>query len=60
MKGLGHWLVRCFEWMLLGIAIGCLGTYAYETVHSRAQRRQELRPRGFGRAGSSACSMCRA
>ena len=35
MRALAQWLARCFEWMLLGIAIGCLGTYAFETVATR-------------------------
>ncbi len=35
MKGLRHWLSVWMEWTLLGVALGCLGTYAYETVAAR-------------------------
>lgn len=29
------WVVHCIEWMLLGIGIGTLGVYGYETVEAR-------------------------
>jgi LPXTG-site transpeptidase (sortase) family protein len=29
------WLVHCLEWTLLGIGIGTLGVYGYETVEAR-------------------------
>ena len=29
------WLRVCAEWLLLGFGLGCLGTYAYETVEAR-------------------------
>jgi sortase A len=29
------WLRVCGEWLLLGFGLGCLGTYAYETVEAR-------------------------
>ena len=35
MKALRRWLSVWMEWLLLGIAIGCLGTYAFETVEAR-------------------------
>jgi LPXTG-site transpeptidase (sortase) family protein len=35
MKPLRQWLSVWLEWLLLGIGIGCLGTYAYETVEAR-------------------------
>lgn len=35
MKALRQWLSVWMEWLLLGIGIGCLGTYAYEAVEAR-------------------------
>ena len=35
MTPLRQWLSVWFEWLLLGIGLGCLGTYAYETVEAR-------------------------
>jgi sortase A len=35
MKALGQWLSVWMEWLLLGIGLGCLGIYAYETVEAR-------------------------
>ena len=35
MMLLRQWLSVWFEWLLLGIGLGCLGTYAYETVEAR-------------------------
>lgn len=35
MRTIAAWLARCFEWLLVGIAIGCLGVFAYETVEAR-------------------------
>lgn len=35
MKALRQWLSVWLEWLLLGIGLGCLGTYAYETVAAR-------------------------
>ena len=35
MRTLRQWLSVWTEWLLLGVAIGCLGTYAYETVEAR-------------------------
>ena len=35
MSALGRWLSVWLEWLLLGIGIGCLGTYAYETIATR-------------------------
>lgn len=42
MRAVAQWLARCCEWMLLGIAIGCLGTYAYETVSTRHFQAQQV------------------
>ena len=35
MTALRIWLVHLFEWLLLGFGLGCLGTYAYESVEAR-------------------------
>ena len=70
MKALRQWLSVWMEWLLLGIGIGCLGTYAYETVEAR--RFQAKHAAAFARfaqadapvkrsapAAWSACSTCR-
>lgn len=35
MNPLRQWLSVWLEWLLLGIGLGCLGTYTYETVEAR-------------------------
>lgn len=35
MTGLRVWFSVWLEWLLLGIGLGCLGVYAYETVEAR-------------------------
>ena len=35
MRAIRMWLAHTLEWMLLGIGIGCLGTYGLETVDAR-------------------------
>jgi sortase A len=35
MTGLRLWLLHLFEWLLLGLGLGCLGIYAYENVEAR-------------------------
>jgi sortase A len=35
MKALALWIAHFLEWMLLGLGIGCLGVYAFETVEAR-------------------------
>src|SRR5690242_10822432 len=35
MKALVGWIAYFLEWMLLGLAVGCLGLYAFETVEAR-------------------------
>jgi sortase A len=35
MKAIVAWLAQFLEWSLLGIAVGCLGFYAYESVEAR-------------------------
>ena len=42
------WLAVWLEWLLLGVGLGCLGTYAYETVAAR--RFQAERTAEFARA----------
>jgi len=48
VTALGRWLSVWVEWLLLGIALGCLGTYAYQTVEAR--RFQAERAAEFARA----------
>ena len=50
MPGRQWWSV-CLEWMLLGISIGCFGTYAYETIEAR--RFQAERAAEFSRAAQA-------
>ena len=35
MKAIARWLAYFLEWMLLGLAIGCFGMYAFESVEAR-------------------------
>ena len=51
MTAIRQWLSVWLEWLLLGIAVGCLGTYAYETVEAR--RFQAERAAEFARAAQS-------
>ena len=51
MTAIRQWLSVWLEWLLLGIAIGCLGTYAYETVEAR--RFQAERAAEFARAAQA-------
>ena len=41
MSALRRWLSVWLEWLLLGIGVGCLGTYAYETVEARRFQAQQ-------------------
>ena len=50
MTTLRQWLSVWLEWLLLGVALGCLGTYAYETVEAR--RFQADRAAEFARAAA--------
>lgn len=43
-----QWLSVWMEWLLLGVAIGCLGTFAYESVEAR--RFQAEQAAAFARA----------
>jgi LPXTG-site transpeptidase (sortase) family protein len=51
MTPLRHWLSVWLEWLLLGIGLGCLGVYAYETVEAR--RFQAERAAEFAEAAMS-------
>jgi sortase A len=48
MSALRQWFSVWLEWLLLGIGLGCLGAYAYETVEAR--RFQAARAAEFARA----------
>src|SRR5688572_5924159 len=48
MTGIRQWLSVWLEWLLLGVALGCLGVYAFETVEAR--RFQAERAAEFARA----------
>jgi sortase A len=41
MSAVRQWLSVWMEWLLVGIGIGCLGTYAYETVEARRFQAQQ-------------------
>jgi sortase A len=51
------WLLHCFEWLLLGIGLGCLGTYAYESVDAR--RFQAEQTAAFERAARTSVAPSR-
>jgi sortase A len=46
-----QWISVWFEWLLLGIGLGCLGIFAYETVEAR--RFQAERAAEFARAATA-------
>jgi sortase A len=51
MSAIARWLLRSFEYLLLGTALGCLGTFAYETVE--AHRFQAEQTAAFERAAGT-------
>ena len=51
MTAVRHWLSVWLEWLLLGIGLGCLGMYAFETVEAR--RFQAERAAEFARAAKT-------
>ena len=51
------WLVQFLEYTLLGLAIGCLGVYAYETVEAR--RFQTEQTEAFERAAKTEAAPAR-
>lgn len=48
MTGAREWMLAWLEWLLVGIGLGCLGTFAYETVEAR--RFQAEQAAAFARA----------
>lgn len=57
MKAAALWFLHCVEWMLLGVAIGTLGIYGYETVEAR--RFQAEQTAAFERAAKTAPAVVR-
>ena len=51
MKTLVAWLVHFLEWTLLGLGVGCLGIFAFETVEARKFQAEQTA--AFERASSS-------
>lgn len=51
------WLMHYLEWLLLGLGLGCLGTYAYESVEAR--RFQAQQTAAFERAARSEAAPAR-
>lgn len=51
MKPIIAWLSFFFEWVLLGLGLGCLGMYAFETVEAR--RFQAEQTAAFERAAET-------
>jgi sortase A len=51
VTGIRHWLSVWLEWLLLGIGLGCLGVYVFETVEAR--RFQAQRAAEFARAAQA-------
>ena len=51
MSAIRGWFSVWLEWLLLGIGLGCLGVFAYETVEAR--RFQAERAEEFARAAQS-------
>lgn len=42
MTRLRLWLVTVVEYLLLGVALGCLGTYGYVTIEARRLQREQV------------------
>lgn len=51
MTAVRQWLAVWIEWLLLGIGLGCLGVFAYETVEAR--RYQAEQAAAFARAAQA-------
>lgn len=51
MRPLRYWLSVWLEWTLLGVAVGCLGVFGYDTVEAR--RVQAAHAAAFAEAASS-------
>jgi sortase A len=41
MTGAARWVTHCLEWTLLGIGIGTLGVYGYESIEARRFQAQQ-------------------
>lgn len=57
MGSLIRWLLHCFEWMLLGVGLGALAVYGYESVEAR--RFQAEQTAAFKRAAQAAITPAR-
>lgn len=57
MKAIASWVAQFLEFALLGIAIGCFGFYAYESVEAR--RFQALQAAQFEHAAKAAVAPAR-
>jgi sortase A len=55
IKALFAWVALFLEWSLLGVAVGCLGMYAYESVEAR--RFQAQQAAAFERAATTAAPL---
>lgn len=42
MTAIRRWLLHCCEWLLLGLGIGCLGVFTYETVEARRFQAEQV------------------
>jgi sortase A len=42
VSGARHWLATAVEWALLGVGLGCLGTYGYATLEARLIQRDQV------------------
>jgi sortase A len=51
MKPIAAWLAYFIEWTLLGLGVGCLGVYAFETVEARKFQAEQTA--AFERASAS-------
>jgi sortase A len=52
MKAVGAWFLHLFEGLLLGIGIGCLGAYGYETLEARRYQAEQTAAFELARASA--------
>ena len=57
MKPIAAWLAYFLEWTLLGLGVGCLGVYAFETVEARKFQAEQTA--AFERAATNRASLSR-
>ena len=57
MKAIVAWLAYFLEWALLGLGVGCLGMYAFETVEARKFQAEQTA--AFERAATSKAAPAR-